>query len=329
MSILKSASAVTAAWIAAAGLFLTARAQQSSDEIEVLRVRPNFYMIAGAGGNIAVQTGPDGAVLVDAGTLAASDRVVAAIKKLTDQPVRFIINTGADADHVGGNGRLAKAGRSIFAMGTQPVGGEFAREMTNGYAASILAAENVLLRVSAPTGKASPLPSETWPTETFSESRRSIYFNQEGIQIVRVPAAHSDADSIVFFRRSDVIAVGDIFNVNSYPVMDLAHGGSIQGIIDGLNQILDLAVPAAKEEGGTMIVPGTGRLCDAADVAYYQNMITIIRDRVEDMIKRGMTLEQVKAAKPTADYDPRYGSTTGRWTTDMFVEAVYKSLGGK
>src|ERR1700685_3108086 len=118
MSILKSASALTAASIVAASLFLTARAQPTTDEIEVLRVRPNFYMIAGAGGNIAVQTGPNGAVVVDAGTLAASDRVVAAIKKLTDQPIRFIINTGPDADHVGGNGRLAKAGRSIFAMGT-------------------------------------------------------------------------------------------------------------------------------------------------------------------------------------------------------------------
>ncbi len=323
MSILKSASALMAASIAAAGLFLTARAQPGSDEIEVLRLRPNFYMLAGAGGNIAVQTGPDGAVLVDAGTLAASDRVIAAIRKLTDQPIRFIINTGADADHVGGNGRLAKAGRSIFAMGTVPVGGEFAREMTNGYAASILAAENVLLRVSAPTGKASPLPSETWPTETFSESRRSIYFNQEGIQIVRVPAAHSDADSIVFFRASDVIATGDIIDTTRFPVIDIEKGGSIQGEIAALNQVVEMAVrpvPLVFAEGGTYVLPGHGRVFGQPDVVEYRDMLVIIRDIIQDLIQRGMTLEQIQAAAPAKGYASQYGPA------DAFVTAIYQGL---
>jgi len=323
MSILRSASAVTAASIAAAGLFFTARAQPGNDEIEVLRLRPTFYMIAGAGGNIAVQTGPDGAVVVDAGTLAASDRVIAAIKKLTDQPIRVIINTGPDADHLGGNGRLAKAGRSIFAMGTQPVGGEFAREMTNGYAASILAAENVLLRVSAPTGKSSPLPSDTWPTETFSESRRSIYFNQEGIQIVRVPAAHSDADSIVFFRASDVIATGDILDATRFPVIDIEKGGSIQGEIAALNQVVEMAVrpvPLVFVEGGTYVLPGHGRVFGQPDVVEYRDMLVIIRDIIQDQIQRGMTLERIKAAAPAKGYASQYGSA------DAFVTAVYLGL---
>jgi cyclase len=323
MSILKRASAVTAASFAAAGLFLTARAQPGNDEIEVLRVRPNFYMIAGAGGNIAVQTGADGAVVVDAGTLAASDRVVAAIKTLTDQPIRFIINTGAYADHVGGNGRLAKAGRSIFAMGTQPVGGEFARDMTNGYAASILAAENVLLRVSAPTGKASPLPSDTWPTETFSESRRSIYFNQEAIQIVRVPAAHSDADSIVLFRASDVIATGDILDATHFPVIDIEKGGSIQGEIAALDKVVEMAVrpvPLVFAEGGTYVLPGHGRVYGQPDVVEYRDMLVIIRDIIQDLIQRGMTLAQIKAAAPAKGYESQYGSA------NAFVTSVYQGL---
>lgn len=323
MSISKNASAMAAAFIAAFGLFLTVRAQPSTDEIEVLRVRPNFYMIAGAGGNIALQTGPDGAVLVDAGTLAASDRVVAAIKKLTDEPIRFIIDTGPDADHVGGNGRLAKAGRSIFAMGTQPVGGEFARDMTNGYAASILAAENVLLRVSAPTGKASPLPSDTWPTETFSELRRSIYFNREGIQIVRVPAAHSDADSIVFFRASDVIATGDILDTTHFPVIDTEKGGSIQGEIAALNTVIEMAVrpvPLVFVDGGTYVLPGHGRVFGQPDVVEYRDMLVIIRDIIQDQIQRGMTLEQIKAAAPAKGYASQYGAA------DALVSAIYQGL---
>ena len=314
---------MAAASIAALGLFLGARAQQTNDEIEVLRVRPNFYMIAGAGGNIAVQTGPDGAVVVDAGTLAASDRVVAAIKKLTDQPIRFIINTGPDADHVGGNGRLAKAGRSIFAMGTQPVGGEFARDMTNGYAASILAAENVLLRMSASTGKTPPLPSDTWPTETFSESRRSLLFNQEGIQIVRVPAAHSDADSIVFFRASDVIATGDILDATRFPVIDVEKGGSVQGEIAALNKVIEMAVrpvPLVFADGGTYVLPGHGRVFGQPDVVEYRDMLAIIRDIVQDQIQRGMTLEQIKAAAPAKGYESQYGSA------DALVTAVYRGL---
>ncbi len=136
-------------------------------------------------------------------------------------------------------------------------------------------------------------------------------------------------DSFVFFRRSDVVSAGDIFVTTGYPIIDLARGGSLQGIIDALNRLIALTIPAGKVEGGTMVIPGHGRLCDQADVVYYQEMVTILRDRIRDMIKKGLTLEQVKAARPTRDYDPVYGSTNGFWTTDMFVEAAYKSLGGK
>ena len=151
-------------------------------------------------------------------------------------------------------------------------------------------------------------------------AKRSRYF------INRVT---TDGNSIVLFRHSDVISAGDIFDPTEYPIIDLKSGGSIQGVLEGLNRIKQMAVPADHQEGGTMIIPGHGRICDVADLDVYQQMVTIIRDRLQDMIKTGMTLEQVKAARPTQDYDPIYGSTTGNWTTDMFVEAAYKSLSSK
>jgi cyclase len=161
------------------------------------------------------------------------------------------------------------------------------------------------------------------PTSTFIGDGKKLYFNGEGINIIHQAAAHTDGDSIVFFRRSDVISTGDIFVTNGYPIIDLKNGGSLQGEIDGLNRILDLAIPAHHEEGGTFIIPGHGRLCDEFDVLEYRDMVTIVRDRIQDMIKRDMTLDQVKASKPTADWDPRYGSP------DRFVEGVYRSLSTK
>ena len=140
------------------------------------------------------------------------------------------------------------------------------------------------------------------------------------------PAAHTNGASRVSFRRSDVIATGDIFNMNSFPVIEIDKGGNIQGVIKALNVVLDIAIPKHEQEGGTYVIPGHGRLTDEHDVLEYRDMVTIIRDRVQNMIKKGMTLEQVKDAKPTFEYDGRYGSTTGPWTTDMFVEAVFKSL---
>ncbi len=327
------------AWIAAAVLPLIiwgpeqfVRAQQGGEDVESLQVRPNFYMISGAGGNIGVQIGSDGVVLVDTGTADAAGRVLAAIEKLTDQRIRYIINTGADQDHVGGNAKLSKAGRSIFATGTDPIGGEFGKAMTNNYAATILASENVLLRMSAPTGKASPYPNDAWPVETFAEKQKAIYLNHEAIEILRQPAAHSDSDSLVFFRASDVVAAGDIIDATRFPVIDLANGGGIQGEIDALNHVVELAIrpiPFIFSGGGTIVLPGRGRLYDKADAVEYRDMIVIVRDVIQDMLQRGMTLDQVKAAHPAEPYEPQYGAKSGPWTTDNFVEAVYKSLMAK
>ena len=315
--------AILAAYFCLSGGGKPMRAQVTKAEVDVVQVRPNFYMLAGAGGNIGVQVGDDGLVLVDAGERQASDRVIEAVHKLSGQPIRYIIDTSADADHVGGNAALAKAGRSIFAMGPDPVGGEFAKAMTNGYAASVLASENVLLRMSAPTGKAAPFPNEAWPTETFHENRRYIYFNHEAIEILRQPAAHSDADSIVFFRASDIVAAGDVFDATRFPVIDIEKGGSIQGEIDALTRILGIAVrpmPLAFQAGGTYVLPGHGRVSDQADVVEYRDMVVVLRDVIQEMRQRGMTLAQVQAAAPAKGYEPLYGSPA------KFVEAVYQSL---
>jgi glyoxylase-like metal-dependent hydrolase (beta-lactamase superfamily II) len=169
-------------------------------------------------------------------------------------------------------------------------------------------------------------PAAAWPTESFINDEKELYFNGEAVRIYHPKPGHTDGDSIVYFRKSDVIAAGDLFTSDTYPVIDAKLGGSLQGVIEGLNMILDIAVPAHHEEGGTMVIPGHGRLCDEADVVEYRDMVVIVKDRVQAMIKKGMTLEQVKAARPTLDYDPLYGSLSGAWTTDMFVEAVYRSL---
>jgi cyclase len=193
----------------------------------------------------------------------------------------------------------------------------------------IVAHENVLKRMSAPTGSAAPAPVRAWPTDPYHFETKKLSAHLRGGEAVQVfyePAAHTDGDSIVWFRHADLIMTGDIFTTTNYPIVDIAKGGTINGVIDALNHVLDLAFPFSRSEGGTMIVPGHGRLCDMADVAYYRDMVTIIRDRVQNLIDKGMTLEQVKAARPTRDYDPRYGSTTGSWTTDKFVEAMYKTL---
>jgi glyoxylase-like metal-dependent hydrolase (beta-lactamase superfamily II) len=210
--------------------------------------------------------------------------------------------------------------------GAGPGASGFSDVVKEDQRAEIFAHENVLNRMSAPTGHAPPTPTAAWPTTTFFIDTKEFFFNDEAVQILHQPAAHTDGDSIVFFRRSDVVATGDLFVTTGYPLVDLQRGGSIQGVIDALNRILDITIPASQQEGGTMVIPGHGRLCDEADVVEYRDMVTIIRDRIRDQIQRGLTLEQVKASRPTRDYDGRYGATTGPWTTDMFVEAVYRSL---
>jgi cyclase len=298
----------------------------SDATVHVMPVQANIYMLVGGGANITVQVGDEGVLLVDTGLPAMSDKVLAAVRTLSDKPIRYIVDTTDDSDHVGGNESIARTGSTI--TGGNVVGDIGA---SAGNTAAVVAFQGILDRMSSPAGKAFGMPQGAWPTDAYETAQKSFWFNGGSIRVFHQPG-HTDADSIAYFRRADVVSSGDVFRMDSYPVIDLARGGSIQGIVDGLNHLLDLTIPAddkSKDEGGTLVIPGHGRVCDQADVVVYQEMITIIRDRVQDMLNRGLTLEQVKAAKPTRDYDPLYGAEKGPWTTDMFVEAVYKSLSAK
>ena len=289
--------------------------------IQVQKVQGNVYLLVGDGANMLVQTGEQGALLVDTGRAELSAKMLAEVRKLSAKPIRWILNTGPDADHVGGNEAVANlVGSSThIALVNTPFS-------TAVNTVAIVASDPVLTHMSAKEGNRPAYPVEAWPTETYQGETDEVFYNGEAAQMWHAPAAHTDGDSIVFFRRSDVIAAGDLFDTDHYPIIDLTRGGSLQGIINGLNRVIDLAIPEFEEEGGTMVVPGHGRICDEIDVVEYRDMLTIIRDRLQAMIRKGMTLPQILASRPTLDYDPLYGATSGPWTTDMFVEAAYRSL---
>ena len=313
--------------------------------VKVLPVRGNIYVLMGAGANITMSVGLDGVLMVDSGSAEMTDQVLAAIRSVQQwveaktaaaappvlygaetrnsiveargadvppKPIRYIVATSIAPDHIGGNVKLSNAGQTF-------TGGNVAGQLSDvGQGAAILGHENLQNRMA----------NRALPTDTYygDSMKLSNFFNGEGVVLLHQPAAFTDGDTMVYFRGSDVIAAGEVFRTTTYPVIDTARGGTINGVIEGLNHIIDLAVPEFRSEGGTIVIPAYGRICDIADVAYYRDMTTILRDRIQDMVKKGMTIEQVKAAKPTADYDGRYGAMSGPWTTDMFVEAVFKTL---
>ena len=288
--------------------------------VEVLPVQGNIHLVAGSGANITVQVDPDGLLLVDTSVAAMSEKVIAAIRTIADKPIRQIINTSADEHHTGGNESLSNAGRNVNA-GT---GGQGGREPARLEGAPVVAHELVLHRMSGLKGEPARMPYGVWPHDTFYTNRKQLYSGGEVVELLHVPAAHTDGDVIVWFRKSDVIATGDVFSTVTYPLIDRMRGGSIQGILDALNQILDITFPAFNNQGGTLVVPGHGRICNESDVAEYRDMTTIIRDRIQSMVDKGMTLAQVKAAGPTKDYDGVY--STPAWTGEMFIEAIYADL---
>jgi len=282
-------------------------------EVHTLQVRDNIYLLTGDGANVAVQVGPQGALVVDTGSGKLADKIIEAVKRLTDLPIQFIMNTSFYPDHTGGNLKVHLAGADLTLFGGNFGGGAMPR------AATIIAHQNVQTRMDG-------TPTEGWPADTYLSGRRRKFFNQEGIDMFYMPNAITDGDSIVHFRKADVIVTGDIFTTTQYPSFDVKNGGSLKGELQALNYILGKTVYEHDEDGGTLIIPGHGYVTNEFEVSEYRNMLVIIRDRIQAMINKGATFEQVKAARVTADYDDRYGANAGPWTTDMFIEAVYSSL---
>jgi len=295
----------------------------ATGEVEVLPIRGKVYMLVGAGGNITMHAGDDEVLLVDAGLESMSEKVLAAVRSISKRPIRYIVNTNERDEHTGGNEKLAAAGTTIpFRISTDPrvSDGRMGKDRAN-----VIAYLSVFHHMSAPTGQKAPRPEAAWPDNTYSTPQKKLMINDEPVLIMHFPS-NTDGNSIVHFRTSDVVSVGDLVDLTGYPFIDVKAGGSIQAVVESLNRLIDITVPGRKSEGGTLVIPGHGRLADQPDIAYYREMVTIVRDRIQDMISKKMTLDQVKAARPTLDYDTRYGRSTGAWTTDMFVEAAYQSL---
>ena len=290
--------------VALGACLLVSPAGAQPGAIESYHVQGNVHMLVGAASNIAVQIGDDGILVVDTGNRETSDDVLAAIRALSDKPIRWIINTHEHVDHTGANEVLSSAGITV-----------------NGNPAAIVAHENVLTRMAM-----ADRPVPEWPLNTFFESQRDFYFNGEAIFLYHIPSAHTDGDILVHFRGSDVLVTGGLFTTTHFPIVDIESGGNINGLIDGLNKALEITVPAYLQEGGTYVIPGHGRISDEADVVSYRDMALFVRDRVRYLIDEGMSLSEVLETEPSLDYDPRYHNEQIPWTTEQFIESVYLSL---
>ena len=304
------AAALCMAVLVTLGAACARAAQPGGADLEVVPIQQHFYMIVGDGQNIGVQVGKDGVVLGNAGTQAGAADLIAAVRKIAALPIRYVIDTSADADATGGNAPVAAAGETLF-------------NPPKGPGAEIYARANVIARLASLHG----YPTNGWPTDTYIDNSGSLYINDEPVVVTHAPAAASD--SFVLFRRSDVVMAGDVLDMEHFPVINAEDGGSIDGEIAALNDLLQIAVPPSPliyEYDGTYVIPSYGRVADQWEVVDYRDMVVIIRDTIADMMRRHMTLDQIQAADPAKAYEPRYGSSTGPWTTRMFVAAIYHSL---
>jgi glyoxylase-like metal-dependent hydrolase (beta-lactamase superfamily II) len=291
-------------FVAGGALLVSAQGQPAAPDVPVLHVQKNVYMLPTSSANVTVQVGNDGVLVVDTGTAALAPRVLAAIRTISNEPIHTIVNTHLHAEQTGGNEALIKV------RGAQAV--------------RVMGHENTFNRmIDAAAAANSNVPRAALPTNTYFTASRDFFLNGEAIVLHHAADAHTDGDTIVHFRGSDVVSTGGVFTPDRYPVIDLQNGGTVNGVIAALNRVLEITVPARYQEGGTYVVPGHGRLCDEADVVEYRDMVTIVRDRVQDLIEKKMTLSQVQAARPSRDYDGEYGAP------EAFVEATFRSLGGK
>ena len=296
----------------------------ASGTVSVLQLVPGTYMLTVDGVNVGVNSGPDGVIVVDTGPASAAPRLLAAIRNITQQPIRYVIDTSSDADLIGGDPALVAAGQSLITdPGTLRLVPRNVADAHVGRVAPIVATQEVLNRMIQQQG----YPSWALPTEVFDRPEYQFYMNGQAIAVIRQPAAHSDGDAVVRFERSDVVVTGDTFDIEHFPVIDVAQGGSIQGEVDAVNQLLNTLVftstPIVEDAVGTLVIPVHGPVCNQADVLTYRDMVANVRNRIEYLIDHGKSLKQVEAADPTQGYETRYGEGSA---ATAFVEAAYKSL---
>jgi len=328
------------ATICLTGGIVRAQSPHASDApragIHPSHVNGQVWLMAGEPGesNVAVQVGDDGALVVDTGTQAAAAELLDAIQGVIQQhagdrkALSVIIDTNGRLDHIGGNAVIAGAGSQILGGHEAADAKQFAGEAEQ--AAEVLAEQNVLTRlVQEQSTSAKHAPQALLPTITEDFDLYNMSFDGEAVQVYHPHYANTDGQLMVFFRQSNVIATGDVVDMRYYPIIDVARGGTIDGELVALNKVIELAVPAMYAEGGTMVIPGHGALCDQADVESYKNMITTIRNRIQFYKNEGKSLDQVLALKPSAGWDERWGATSGPASTREFITAVYRTLPAK
>ena len=284
-----SALGVLSAWPA------TAHGQR----IQTEKIRGGVHVLFGRGGNIGICAGEDGVFLIDSQFDQVADRVRAAVGEISPEPIRFLINTHWHGDHTGGNEKFAKTG------------------------AVVIAHRNVRIRMSAPQfmesiGRGRPAsPPGALPVVTFTQES-TLHLNGETVRIFHVPSAHTDGDAIVHFQKSNVIHMGDTFFHGNYPFIDYSSGGSIHGVIDAANRVIEMA------DGDTVIIPGHGRLANRADLVTYRDMLITVRDRLSKLMKEGKTADEIVAARPNADFDESWGK--GFMDPERFLRVVLEGM---
>ena len=287
--------AAAVAFVALAPVAFAQQQDFSAVQIKATKLADNFYRLEGQGGVIGALVGPDGVFMVDSQFAPLTEKVAAAIKQITDRPIKFLVNTHQHGDHTGGNENFAKLGVTLIS-----------RDELRG-------------RLAATTGRGA-VPPAALPMLTY-KGAITLHMNGEEVRLIPVPAAHTDGDTMIHFVKANVLMTGDFYRSAGYPNIDRANGGSLKGMLDGFNTVIDIATPTTK------IVPGHGAVVDEKAVAEHRDMAIALRDRVAALMKKGQTQEQIVASKPTADYDAKVPQPEK--TGERFIGQLYGELGGK